>query len=403
MKTIPFKDLKNSDLIIDAVYEGGKRGNAGDDPISKIIPGIGNMGGFRYSGQGERKSAVVLYTSGKEGDWPDVIDSTKGQFIYYGDNRTPGHEIHETQRKGNLLLKNLFDSLHSSINTRSIVPPIFVFKKYPTENSNRSVQFKGLVVPGYPGVPATDDLIAVWKTTNGQRFQNYRAIFTILDIPVIKREWLDNLGFESQDQRKPEVYILWKNSGQYKPLIAPETQIIRTKDEQLPSSSLEWQILSLIHKYFKNEPKRFEACAARIFQLHDDKAVIEEITRGSVDGGRDAIGKYVLGIKEDPIYAEFSLEAKCYQPGLNGESPVSVGVKEVARLISRSRNRQFGVMVTTSFIGKQAYTEVREDGHPIVFLAGADIVRILIEKGYNTLEIVNDWLMQQFPLKSQRK
>ncbi|MBK8029536.1 MAG: hypothetical protein IPK17_08460 [Chloroflexi bacterium] len=28
---------------------------------------------------------------------------------------------------------------------------------------------------------------------DGQRFQNYRAIFTILDVDLIAREWLDDL------------------------------------------------------------------------------------------------------------------------------------------------------------------------------------------------------------------
>ena len=396
MKIFPFSDLKKVDLIIDAVYEGGDGGHVGDDPISKLIPGIGNMGGFRYSGRRERKTAVVLYTSGEEGDWPDVIDTTKGQFIYYGDNRTPGHEIHETQRKGNLLLKNLFDSLHASLSLRSTIPPIFVFKKFSTATSRRSVQFKGLAVPGYPGVPATNDLVAVWKTTNGQRFQNYRAIFTILDIPNIKREWLENL--ESTDS-VPSELLRWKKTGIYKPLIAPETAKIRKREEQIPSNGKEIEILYAIYEYFKDEPSRFEECAARIFQLQDQRAIVDEITRSVADGGRDAIGRYVLGVKDDPIYAEFSLEAKCYKPGLKGEPSSSVGVKEVYRLISRIRNRQFGVLVTTSFVGKQAYTEVREDGHPIIFFTGGDIVRILIEKGYNTLGIVNDWLMQQFPLK----
>ena len=189
MKIIPFNELDNADIVIDAVYEGGNSGNVGDDPISKLIPGIGNMGGFRYSGHGKKKTAIVLYTSGEEGDWPDLLDMSKGQFVYYGDNRTPGHEIHETKRKGNLLLKYIFDSLHDPKSPRSSIPPIFVFTKCPTKSSNRSVQFKGLAVPGYPGVPATNDLVAVWKTTNGQRFQNYRAIYPILDISKIKREW----------------------------------------------------------------------------------------------------------------------------------------------------------------------------------------------------------------------
>ncbi|WP_456679958.1 hypothetical protein [Bradyrhizobium sp. USDA 3311] len=73
---------------------------------------------------------------------------------------------------------------------RAIVPPFFIFKWYPTPASSRSVQFKGLAAPGFSGLPATADLVAVWKTTKGQLFQNYRAIFTVLDVPVVPRGWL---------------------------------------------------------------------------------------------------------------------------------------------------------------------------------------------------------------------
>lgn len=51
--------------------------------------------------------------------------------------------------------------------------------------------------------------------------------------------------------------------------------------------------------------------------MHDARVIIDTITRGSVDGGR-AIGRYLLGLSDDPVYAEFSLEAKCYQPGFDG-------------------------------------------------------------------------------------
>jgi hypothetical protein len=37
-------------------------------------------------------------------------------------------------------------------------------------------------------VTPRDDLVAAWKTLDDQRFQNYRAIFTVLDVPVVARE-----------------------------------------------------------------------------------------------------------------------------------------------------------------------------------------------------------------------
>lgn len=120
--------------------------------------------------------------------------------------------------------------------------------------------------------------------------------------------------------------------------------------------------------------------------------------RGSVDGGRDAIGRYLLGLSDDPVYAEFSLEAKCYQPGFDETSPNTVGVREVSRLISRIRHRQFGVLVTTSVIARQAYEEVREDRHPIIFFSGGDITDILVNNGFNTPELVTSFLYTEFSL-----
>jgi hypothetical protein len=112
---------------------------------------------------------------------------------------------------------------------------------------------------------------------------------------------------------------------------------------------------------------------------------------------RDAIGKYVLGLHQDPVYAEFSLEAKCYRPPfVTTESANTVGVKEVARLISRIRHRQFGVLVTTSIIARQAYEEVRSDKHPIIFICGKDIADTLVENGFNTKELVNGLLEKDF-------
>ncbi len=117
-----------------------------------------------------------------------------------------------------------------------------------------------------------------------------------------------------------------------------------------------------------------------------------EVTRAVVDGGRDAIGEYRIGPASDPITVTFALEAKLYKPDGSG-----VGVKDVSRLISRLRHRQFGVLVTTSYVARQAYQEVRADQHPVVILAGTDIVGLLRAKGYTTPAAVGQWLTETFP------
>lgn len=396
-KLIPHTQLSISDLIVDAIYESSADGQLSGEPIAKLLPGSGNMGGFRVSGRGERKNWVVLFTTGEDSDWPDTLDLSTGQFVYYGDNKTPGHELHDTRAGGNRVLRHAFDRLHADHGLRSGIAPFFVFKKHATSTGARSVQFKGLAVPGFSGLSATEDLVAVWKSSGGQRFQNYRSVFTILDIPVISRKWVDDLAAGNPvTVNAPKAWADWLASGKYLPLAAEPTTVIRTMAQQSPDTPLKASLLSCIWQHFKEAPIAFEAFAARIYQMTDPRVIIDVITRGVIDGGRDAVGRYLLGLGEDPVYAEFSLEAKCYRPPFDGKTPNTVGVKEVSRLISRIRHRQFGVLVTTSVVARQAYEEVREDRHPIIFISGRDIAEILIKNGFNTKAKVENLLKNEF-------
>ncbi len=398
-QVIPFSQLPLADLVVDAIYESSADGQLAGEPISKLLPGSGNMGGFRVSGRGERKNWVVLFSTGEDRDWPDTLDLNTGRFVYYGDNKTPGHELHDTRAGGNRVLRHAFDRLHDDINPRAEIAPFLIFKKFPTPGGARSVQFKGLAVPGFPGLSATEDLVAVWKTSDGQRFQNYRAVFTVLDVAVIPRAWIVDLAAgNSESEHAPKAWVQWRTSGRYVPLAAEPTTVIRTAEQQTPDTPLKADILGRVWHHFKEAPIAFEAFAARIYQMTDARVIVDEITRGTIDGGRDAIGRYLLGLGDDPVYAEFSLEAKCYRPPLDGEVPNTVGVREVSRLISRIRHRQFGVLVTTSVVARQAYEEVREDRHPILFISGRDIAEILIRHGYNTVDRVDALLSEEFKL-----
>jgi hypothetical protein len=399
LKTVAFDELSTADLLVDAVYEGGAAKNTGSDPLSKLLPGVGNQGGFRAAGPRGNERFVVLYSSGEDLDWPDKLNLSSGQFAYYGDNKKPGHDLHDTIRGGNRLLRAVFDSLHSPTTPRASIPPFFVFTKLPTSSSARSIQFRGLAVPGFPGVSATDDLIAVWRTTEGQRFQNYRAIFTILDISTVSRAWLKDLAAgKAGSAASPRIWQQWQRTGKYVPLASEPTTITRSIEQQSPDTPGKIAVLDCVWRHFQKAPVAFEGFAARIYQMTDQRVIVDSVTRASVDGGRDAMGRYVLGTHDDPVYAEFSLEAKCYRPAHVDGGIHTVGVSEVSRLISRIKHRQFGVLVTTSAIARQAYQEVREDRHPIVFLAGRDIAEILIQNGYNTVEKVTAYLSAEFTL-----
>jgi len=116
-----------------------------------------------------------------------------------------------------------------------------------------------------------------------------------------------------------------------------------------------------------------------------------DFTRPTRDGGRDAVGLYRVGHGASSILVDFALEAKCY----NIDN--SVGVREISRLISRLRHREFGVLVTTSYLHSQAYRELKEDRHPVVVIAAQDIVDILALAGLNSVSDVIRWLESNFP------
>lgn len=388
----PFSDLEASDLIVDRVYEGGSMGHAGDDPLSKLLP-VGNQAGFRYAGSWKNPRLLVLYTDGVQPDWPDHLDPATGVFTYYGDQRKPGREIHDTSRKGNLILSRIFALCEEGEVGRGQIPPIFLFEKCPTEGSARSVRYQGLLVPGTEGVGDGEDLVAVWRSTAGSRFQNYRARFTVLDVPFVPRDWIRSLmdEFIRQD-RMPGALASWVRTGRLKALKAERTIEIRSKEAQLPAGESDRVLLGLIFDHFSVRPFAFENFAADIYSMSDSNVVVDEVTRGVIDGGRDAIGRLRLGLQSDPVYVDFALEAKCYNPGLDTGRPNSVGVKEVSRLISRIRNRQFGVLVTTSFVAAQAYTEVRQDQHPVVFISGVDIIHVLKKRGHGSVQQLREFL-----------
>jgi hypothetical protein len=152
-------------------------------------------------------------------------------------------------------------------------------------------------------------------------------------------------------------------------------------------------MLRAIHDYFRNDPYGFEDCASTIWRLISGEAVTDwEITQRSRDGGRDVVGHYALGPATDRVLLDFALEAKCYDPEGSG-----AGVRETARLISRLKHRQFGVFVTTAFVGEQAYREIRDDRHPIVIISGRDIVDMLATLGVNTMADLEAWLKRNFP------
>lgn len=386
MKVYNFKELEQAPLVIDAIYKGGTAKNISAEPLHVLLPRTSNQGGFRITHRQDNMNLpayVVIYTSFSELEWPDYLDAENGVFRYYGDNRHPGKDLHDTRKKGNALLRDVFSWLNN-LDDINKIPPFLIFQK---AGDGRDVKFLGLAAPGNINIPPDRDLISFWRTMNDQRFQNYEAYFSVLDLKQesIRKEWLVSLVYDYGNNLKfaPNCWKSFISKGRngIKPLKAPKIQTIPQKHEQMTSNENDNRMIQIIREFYKDNSYGFEKCAARIIQIMDSNFYEFNLTRPWRDGGRDALGKYRIGLKSNSLNVECALEAKCYS------DTTSVGVKETSRLISRIKYRQFGILVTTSYVDSQARKEILEDGHPILLITARDIANILRSNGISASSI----------------
>ena len=153
------------DLVVDRIYRGLRHGNASDDPLPDLI-GVSRGGGFRYIGDRsslDKLNLIVLKSNFNDPDWPDHLNQETGIFIYYGDNKKPGKPLLDTPRGGNLILTHLFDGRHDPAFMNHF-PAILLFG---WTGEYRDVRFLGLAVPGAQSLGPNDDLVAIWRTGDG--------------------------------------------------------------------------------------------------------------------------------------------------------------------------------------------------------------------------------------------
>ena len=271
-------------------------------------------------------------------------------------------------------------------------PPFLIFCRGAR---GRDAVFKGLAVPGAAHLDQASDLVAIWKSDNGNRFQNYRAVFTILNTAVVPRAWITELqAGEMQGPHCPTAWRRWLETGKATALKAEKIRRTRNAGQQL-GTERERAVAATVYSYFKEQPIAFEAFASDVVRLMDANVVSLDVTRPSRDGGRDGVGAYRIGMASNYVTVDFAMEAKCYEPA------TGLGVKVVSRLISRLRHRQFGILVTTTYLADQAYSEIVEDEHPIIVCSGGDIARLILEKlGLDGAQSVTAWLANTYPLQN---
>lgn len=96
---------------------------------------------------------------------------------------------------------------------------------------------------------------------------------------------------------QPDVWKKFISEGRngIVPLIAKKLPKIPTKYDQLQSDVEGTKCLSMIRDHYQDNPYGFENCAKNILEKMDERFQDFSLTRPWRDGGRDALGYYVIG------------------------------------------------------------------------------------------------------------
>lgn len=388
--------LERPELKVGKLYRNTNNWKNNDDVFNVMFrqfsdgKGIQNAGGFRFKSKINHSKEIInaafvlLVTSFAEHEWPDNLDRVSGIFTYFGDNRKPGKSIEDTHIGGNRFLSQTYKNVHSC--NRENVSPLLCFEI--VKDKYTYMKFLGLAAPGATSLSSLEDLTAVWRFNGGQRFQNYKALLTILNEEYIRWDWLDDLVegvLPVESKNCPDSWTKWVEKGLYNARQCREKQIPRTNEQQLPNSSLEKKVLDMLLELTERE---FEFAAKRLLMLMDNRFTNLRVVPGSEEEGRDVIGFYEIGHGLHKVPIEVFVEAK----KLN---TIKVGVKSMYRLISKLKHRNIGVFLTTSVFDEAVQKELIENKHPVLLISGGDIAKILISNdlyGHSYEYKLIDWL-----------
>ena len=190
--------MKTASLIPGHIYMGGTSGNAGDDPISKLL-NVGNACGIRSKKNKENELAYISLVTNpiNQKNYPDFLDNETKILTYYGDQKTPGKHYLDTKQKGNLNLENLFKTSYYQKNAKLHLFPCFYFEKIGKKG--RNYLYHGIAYP-YVSQKEFHEVCNIAQITSDNGIiNNLKFSFTVNSDEEVSRQWLLSLTRDSSD------------------------------------------------------------------------------------------------------------------------------------------------------------------------------------------------------------
>ncbi|MGY3704406.1 hypothetical protein BW731_07060 [Vagococcus martis] len=209
---IHFNELSTAALIPGCIYQGGNKGNVGDDPITRLL-GVGNSGGMRPKINWDKEIAYIVLLSNPANfhEYPDNLDISNNVLTYYGDQRVANKHYSETKHKGNINVKGLFEQVHSGNLIKTF--PCFYFEKIG--GKGRNYRYVGIAYPFVKNKKLEEVCKNIKIQSGNGVIDNYKFLFTIDSTTIVTREWLNSLiiGIENSQKYAPKSWINFLESN----------------------------------------------------------------------------------------------------------------------------------------------------------------------------------------------
>ena len=324
--------------------------------------------------------------------WQDLFDADNGYIRYFGDNR-PGSQRPEIA-PGNRLLNSLVGQLWAeSTEVRRRATPLVFFRGAALAGRQKGqIEFHGY------GLIERAGLVTQWDSKSSSYFTNYVYDFLVFSLVRENEDfdwaWINDRRDPMMTDadcitKAPSAWRQWVREGPKSiPQVRRSVAKLRVvkKSEQLPTpGSKEDEILQAVLAFYEGNKVRFEALAdwvvARVLGQGNAKYRQGWITRRSVDGGADFVGRLDIGSGFANARIVVFGQAKCESP----RGPTNGN--DIARTVARLRRGWIGAYVTTSYFSDAVQKEIIEDQYPIVLVHGkriAEEVAIgMFERGFS--------------------
>lgn len=380
--------LKN---FITATYTPGCK-------FALLEKGINPIAGVRCP-DGVRIPAILISSSphkigSKQTPWHDIFDSDNGHILYFGDEKTPGHD--PAKKAGNAALLAQFQ-VHASgdNNIRKSATPIIFFERVPINGVAKGfLRFHGF------GVIERVNLITQFDQKSGKSFSNFAYDFTVLSLAseheLFDWSWISDrrnqsLNLSETLRHAPVSWRRWVTGGpatlsKLRRRVAKQ-RVLPKSEQQPEKNSVEEKILKIILDYYAEKKHQFELLASEVARrtMAKSGARYSEgwITQRSGDSGTDFVARLDIGTGFATTKLVVLGQAKC--EALN--TPTSG--RDVARTVARLKRGWIGVYVTTSFFSDRVQEEIIEDQYPIMLIHGRhlaeEVARAANEGGHKTI------------------